>query len=92
MKYYYKLYTSTPFAGTDNTVLIRSDNPNYEVDEEIIKQNFLDDYGYLEFGWDGEPTEEQEEEFKESCEVCLTAISEETFNAMAEDGFDVEED
>lgn len=92
MKYYYKLYTSSPFVGTDETVLICSDNPKYEVDEEYIKEDLLNDYGYLASGWNEDMTEEQEEEFKDSCEVCLTAISKETFDSMVEDGYDVEED
>lgn len=37
-------------------------------------------------------TEEEEEEFKNSCEVCLTAISKEAFDSMVEDGYYWEED
>lgn len=92
MEYYYKLYTSSPYVGTDKTVLIRSKFGDYEVDEEYIKEELLNDYGYLASGWDEDMTEEQEEEFKNDCEVCLTAISKETFDSMVEDGYDVEED
>jgi len=93
MEYYYKLYTSAPYVGTDNTVLIRSKNGEYEIDIEAIKEELLNDYGYLACGWDEEMTEEQEEEFKESCEVHLTAISKENFDTMVEeDGYDVVED
>ena len=92
MKSYYKLYKSSPYVGTDDTTLIRSDDPEYEIDEEMIKEELLSSYGYLEFGWNEEMTEEQEEEFKNQCEVSLTAISEETFNAMVEDGYNWMED
>ena len=37
-------------------------------------------------------TEEQEQEFKDDCEISLTAISKETFDSMVEDGYYVEED
>lgn len=92
MEYYYKLYTSSPYVGTDRTVLIRSKFGDYEVDEEGIKYGLLEDYGYLASGWNKEMSEEQEEEFMESCEVCLTAISKEAFDSMVEDGYEVEED
>ena len=92
MEYYYKLYTSSPYVGTDETVLIRSKNGEYEVDEEEIKYGLLESYGYLASGWDEEMTEEQEEEFIDSCEVSLTAISKETFDSMVEDGYYWEED
>lgn len=92
MKYYYKLYKSSPYVGTDETILICSDDPEYEIDEEMIKEDLLGSYGYLASGWNEEMTEEQEEEFKDCCEVSLTAITEEAFNAMVEDGYDWEED
>lgn len=92
MEYYYKLYTSSPYVGTDETVLIRSKNGEYEVDEEEIKYGLLESYGYLASGWNEEMTEEQEEKFKESCEVSLTTISKETFDSMVEDGYYWEED
>ena len=92
MEYYYELYTSSPYVGTDETILIRSKNGEYEIDEEYIKEELLNSYGYLASGWNEDMTEEQEEEFKDSCEVCLTAISKETFDSMVEDGYDVEED
>ena len=92
MEYYYKLYTSSPYVGTDETVLIRSKNGEYEVDEEEIKDGLLNSYGYLASGWNEEMTEEQEEEFIDGCEVYLTAIPKETFDSMVEDGYDVEED
>lgn len=92
MEYYYKLYTSSPYVGTDETILIRSKDGEYEVDEEYIKEELLNNYGYLASGWNEEMTEEEEEEFKESCEVCLTAISKEAFDSMVEDGYDWEED
>lgn len=90
MEYYYKLYTSSPYVGTDETILIRSKNGDYEIDEEYIKEELLSDYGYC--GWDEDMTEEQEEEFKDNCEVCLTAISKETFDSMIKDGYYWEED
>lgn len=62
----------------------------YEVDEEYIKEELLNNYGYLASGWNEEMTEE--EEFKDNCEVCLTAISKEAFDSMVEDGYDWEED
>ena len=92
MEYYYELYKSSPYVGTDETILIRSKDGEYEVDEEGIKEDLLNDYGYLASGWNEEMTEEEEEEFKNSCEVSLTAISEETFYAMIEDGYNWEED
>lgn len=92
MEYYYKLYTSSPYIGTDETILIRSKNGDYEIDEEYIKEELLNDYGYLASGWDEDMTEEQEEEFKNNCEVYLTAISKEAFDSMVEDGYEVEED
>ena len=93
MEYYYKLYTSSPYVGTDETILIRSKNGEYEIDEESIKEELLNDYGYLASGWNEEMTEEEEEEFKNSGEVSLTAISKEAFDLMVEeDGYDVEED
>ena len=92
MEYYYELYTSSPYIGTDETVLIRSKNGEYEVDEEEIKDGLLNSYCYLASDWNEEMTEEQEEEFKDGCEVSLTAISKETFDSMVEDGYYVEED
>lgn len=92
MEYYYKLYTSSPYIGTDETILIRSKDGEYKIDEKEIKEELLDDYGYLASDWNEEMTEEQEEEFKDGCEVSLTAISKETFDSMVEDGYDVEED
>lgn len=93
IEYYYKLYKSSPYVGTDETILIRSKNEEYEIEEESIKEELLNDYGYLASGWNKEMTEEEEEEFKNSCEVSLTAISKETFDSMVEeDGYDVEED
>lgn len=91
MEYYYKLYTSSPYVGTDETILIRSKNGEYEVDENEIKYGLLEDYGYLACGWNGDMTEEQEEEFMDNCEVSLTAISKETFDSMVEDGYYWEE-
>lgn len=92
MKYYYKVYTSTPYVGTDDITLIKTNNPEYEIDVDILKEELLNNYGYLAVNWDEDMTEEQEEEFKDSCEVSLTAISEETFYAMIKEGYDWEED
>ena len=92
MEYYYKLYTSSPYIGTDETVLIRSKNGGYKIDEDEIKYGLLENYGYLASGWDEEMTEEQEEEFIDGCEVSLTAISKETFDSIVENGYYVEED
>ena len=87
---YYKLETSAPYCGTDETRLICSEN-EIEIDEEEEKNNIFDSYGYLINGWCGDnPTEEEEEEFKDDCSVELTELTEEEFNQYVEDGYSVE--
>lgn len=88
---YYKLYTSAPFCGTDETVLIVA-NYEYEVNEDEIKENLFADYGYLINGWDAkDPTEEQYEDFIAECEVTLEKISKEKFDQeYEENGWEIE--
>lgn len=88
---YYKLYTSTPFGGTDEIVLIVA-NYDYEVDEDEIKEDLFASYGYLINGWSEEdPTEEEYEDFIAECEVTLTKLTKEEFEQEAEEnGWDIE--
>lgn len=88
---YYKLYTSTSFCGTDETVLIVA-NYEYEVDKDEIKEDLFASYGYLINGWGEEdPTEEEYEDFIAECEVTLTKLTKEEFNQEAEEnGWDIE--
>ena len=87
---YYKLETSTPYVGTDETILIYSRN-EIEIDEEEEKNNLFESYGYLINGWIGDdPTEEEEEEFKDSCTVEFTELTEEEYLQYAEDGYSIE--
>lgn len=88
---YYKLYTSSPFCGTDETVLIVA-NYEYEIDEDEIKEELFSSYGYLINGWDEEdPTEEQYEDFIAECEVTLEKISKEQLEQEHEEnGWDIE--
>lgn len=87
---YYKLETSAPYCGTDETRLIYSKN-EIEIDEEEEKNNLLDSYGYMINGWDGDdPTEEETEEFIEGCSVYFEEITEEEFLQYVEDGYSIE--
>ena len=86
---YYILETSTPYCGTDETRLICSKN-EIEIDEEEEKNNLFESYGYLINGWYDDPTEEEEEEFKDDCRVELTELTEEEFIQYTEDGYSVE--
>lgn len=84
---YYKLYTETPFCGTDETELIVSET-EFEIDEDEIKQDLYASYGYLINGWGyDDPTEEEAEDFMEDCTVLLEEITEEEFEELAEDGY-----
>ena len=88
---YYKLETSAPYCGTEETRLICSKN-EIEIDEEEEKNNLFESYGYLiNDRWDDDPTEEEEEEFKCDCSVELTELTEEEFNQYVEDGYSAEE-
>lgn len=88
---YYKLETSAPYWGTEETHLICSEN-EIEIDEEEEKDNLFESYGYLINSWHGDdPTEEEEEEFKCYCSVELTELTEEEFHQYVEDGYSVEE-
>lgn len=82
---YYKLYTSSPFCGTDTTILIVA-NYEYEINEDEIKEDLFADYGYLINGWGSEePTEEEYEDFIADCEVTLEKITKEQFDYEAEE-------
>lgn len=88
---YYKFETSTPYVGTDETRLICSKN-EIEIDEEEEKNNLFESYGYLINSWYGDdPTEEEEENFKDDCTVELTEFTEEEYLQYAEDGYSIEE-
>ena len=88
---YYKLETSAPYCGTEGIYLFSSKN-EIEIDEGEEKNNLFDSYGYLINGWYGDdPTEEEEEEFKNDCYVELTELTEEEFNQYVEDGYSVEQ-
>lgn len=88
---YYKLYTSAPFCGTDETVLIISDQ-EYAINEDEIRESLYDSYGYLIHGWDEEdPTEEEYEDFKADCEIIFEKISKEQLEQEHEEnGWDIE--
>lgn len=45
-------------------------------------------YDYLAFGWEGSPTEEEEEEYLEDCVYDIEEISEELFNDLIEEGYE----
>ena len=84
---YYKLFTETPICGTDETELIASET-EFEIDEDEIKQDLYDSYGYLINGWGYvDPTEEEAEDFMADCTVLLDEITEEEFEELAEDGY-----
>ena len=87
--HYYKLYTSTPFCGTDTTELIVSDY-EYEIDEDEIKEDLFSSYGYLIHGWfSDDPTEEEYEDFISDCEVSLTELTKEEFEEECDNGYDI---
>lgn len=87
---YYKFETSTPYVGTDKMHLIYSEN-EIEIDEEEEKQELFELYGYLINGWgQDDPTEEEEEEFKDDCTVELVELTEEEFFQYVEDGYSIE--
>lgn len=88
---YYKLYTSTPFCGTDETVLITA-NYEYEIDEDEIKEDLYNSYGYLINGWgEDDPIEEEYEDFIAECEVTLTKLTKEEFDQeYEENGWDIQ--
>jgi len=88
---YYKLYTSTPFCETDETVLIVA-NYDYEVDEDEIKEDLYNSYGYLINGWgEDEPSEEEYENFIADCEVTLEKLTKEEFTKeYDENGWDIQ--
>lgn len=88
---YYKLYTSTPFCGTDETVLIVA-NYEYEADEDETKEELYNSYGYLINGWGEEdPTEEEYEDFIADCEVTLEKLTKEEFTKeYDENGWDIQ--
>lgn len=85
-KHYYKLFTDTPFVGTDETTVIAS-NDEYEVDEDEIREDLYASYGYCIHGWGEEdPTEDEYEDFLADCTVELEEISKEEFLKEMEDG------
>ena len=88
---YYKLYTSAPYCGTEETRLICSEN-EIEIDEEEEKTNLFESYGFLINGWgEDDPSEEEEEKFKCDCSVELTELTEEEFLQYVYYGYSVEE-
>lgn len=91
MLHYYKKYISAPIAGTDETVLIVSEE-EVEIDYDEEKQNLFDAYGYLINGWGyDDPTEEEEENFKEDCEIDFEEIDRAEFDELVEEGYEIEE-
>ena len=88
---YYKLETSAPYCGAEKIRIIYSKN-EIEIDEEEEKNNLFESYGYLINGWCGDdPTEEEEEEFKNDCCVELIELTEEEFLQHADDGYSIEQ-
>lgn len=86
-KHYYKLETSSPFCGTDETEIIAS-NSEYKIDEDGIREDLFNSYGYLINGWgQEEPTEEEYEDFIAECTVNLEEISEKEFIELLDDGY-----
>ena len=88
---YYIYHTETPFCGTDETRLIVA-NYEFEIDEDEVRQDLFDSYGYLINGWDGdEPTEEEYENFIADCYVSLEKITKERFKQEYEtNGWDID--
>lgn len=85
---YFKLYTESPFCGTDNTELFITDGADFDVDYDEIAQDLFDSYGYLIHGWGEEdPTEEEIDDFILNCTVDLKEISEKEFYELLDDGF-----
>lgn len=85
--HYYRLFTEAPIVGTDTTMLIAS-NEEYEVDEDGIRDDLFESYGYCIHGWcEEDPTEEEYEDFIADCTVELTAITKEAFLQGVDEGF-----
>lgn len=93
---YFKLFTDTPFCGTDETELFITDGADFKVDYDEIAQELFDSYGYLIDGWGEEdPTEDEIEDsiedFIAGCFIELEEISKEEFDELAENGFPINE-
>ena len=89
MKYYYYVETSSPYCGTDTRDICVS-SKEIEFDEDEMRQDIFDSYGYLINGWHEEdPTEEEEEEFKADCTVIIKSLTEEEFLQYIDEGYDI---
>lgn len=89
-EHYYELFTDTPFVGTDEIIFIAS-NGEYEIDEDVIREDLYASYGYMINGWgEDDPTDEEYENFIADCTVELTAITKEAFLEGVDEGFSYE--
>lgn len=88
--YYYYFFTDTPFCGTDETTLVTANTPQ-EIDEDEIRQDLFNSYGYLINGWgEDEPTDEEQDDFIAECTVEFREITKDEFEKYLDEGYSAE--
>lgn len=91
--YYYELWYTAPFCGTDTFEIYASKSPLEMTDEweKEIRSSLVYDYSYLIHGWRGkDPTDDEIDEFYDDCEIEFKEISYEEFAERVYIGFAVQ--
>lgn len=78
MKYYH-IHGETRYCGTDTDNYIEVENELtikevQEIENDMV-EDLVNNYSYLESGWDEDLTEEEEEDFRADCVVEVTEIT-----------------
>ena len=81
---YFRICANTPYSGTDveDYFVTENDEKAEELAEEQVEELCIsnaESFEYLIGGWDYEPTEEELEDYRTSCEGWYEEISKEEF-------------
>lgn len=94
MKRYYKITVDTPYAGTEEIILLVV---NGETTESIISEyteekrmENAESYDYMVAGWDNEPEADELDDYYESCTGEYEEITADEYAELVDEGYEVE--